>query len=41
MCLGEIGYDDVNWVELSKDRAQWQASILVISNIRVILLLSY
>jgi hypothetical protein len=35
--LSEIGRDDVRWIKLFHDRVQWQVSVLMESNLRVLL----
>jgi hypothetical protein len=35
MDLGEIGWDDVDWVELAQDRDQWRALVNMVMNLRV------
>ena len=37
MDLREIGYEDGGWMELTQDRVQWQALVLVVLNILVLL----
>jgi hypothetical protein len=35
--LMEIGYEDEMWMELAQDRVQWQALVLAVLNLRVLL----
>jgi hypothetical protein len=37
MDLRETGCEDGMWMELAQDRVQWQALILVVLNLRVLL----
>jgi hypothetical protein len=33
--LREIGWDDVDWVDLAQDRDQWRALVNTVMNLRV------
>jgi hypothetical protein len=35
MGLGEIGWDDVDWIDLAQDRDQWRALVNMKMNLRV------
>jgi hypothetical protein len=35
MNLREIGWDDMDWIDLAKDREQWRALTYTIMNLRV------
>jgi hypothetical protein len=35
MDLGEVGWVDVNWISLSKDRNRWRAVVNSVLNLRV------
>jgi hypothetical protein len=35
MDLTEIGWDDVDWIELAQDRDQWRALVNTVMNLRV------
>jgi hypothetical protein len=35
MDLGEIGWDDVDWIDLAQDRDQWRALLKMVINLRV------
>jgi hypothetical protein len=35
MDLGEIGWDDIDWIELAEDRDQWRVLMNTIMNLRV------
>jgi hypothetical protein len=35
MDLREMGLDDVDWIDLSKDRDQWKALLNTVMNLRV------
>ena len=37
MDLREIGCEDGRWIELAQDRVQWQALVLVVLNLLVLL----
>ena len=37
MDVGEIGFGDGRWMELAEDRVQWQALVLVVLNLLVLL----
>jgi hypothetical protein len=34
MDLGEIGWDGMDWIELSQDRDQWRALVNTVMNLR-------
>jgi hypothetical protein len=36
MGLGEVGWSDVNWIGLAKDRNRWRALVNSVLNIRVL-----
>jgi hypothetical protein len=33
--LGEIGWDDMDWIDLAQDRGQWRAFVNRVMNLRV------
>jgi hypothetical protein len=33
--LREIGWDDMNWIDLAQDRDQWRAPVNTVMNLRV------
>jgi hypothetical protein len=33
--LREIGWDDMDWIDLAQDRGQWRALVNTVMNIRV------
>jgi hypothetical protein len=33
--LGEIGWDDVDWIDMAQDRNQWRALVNTVLNLRV------
>jgi hypothetical protein len=33
--LGEIGIDEVNWIQLAQDRVQWWAFVNTVMNLQV------
>jgi len=33
--LGEIGWEDVDWIHLDQDRDQWQILVNVVMNLKV------
>jgi hypothetical protein len=33
--LGEIGWDDMDWIDLALDRDQWRALVNTVMNLRV------
>jgi hypothetical protein len=33
--LREIGWDDVDWIDLAQDRDQWRALVNTVMNLRV------
>jgi hypothetical protein len=35
MDLREIGWDDVDWIDLAQDRDQWRALVSTVMNLRV------
>jgi hypothetical protein len=35
MDLREIGWDDVDWINLAQDRDQWRALVGTVMNLRV------
>jgi hypothetical protein len=35
MDLGEVGWDDVDWIDLAKDRNRWRALVNSVLNLRV------
>jgi hypothetical protein len=35
MDLGEVGWGDVNWIGLDKDRTRWRALVNSVLNLRV------
>jgi hypothetical protein len=35
MDLGEIGWDDMDWIDLAQDRDQWRALVNTMMNLRV------
>jgi hypothetical protein len=35
MALREIGWDGMDWIDLSQDRNQWRALVNTVMNIRV------
>jgi hypothetical protein len=35
MDLREIGWDDVDWIELAQDRDQWRALVNTVMNLRI------
>jgi hypothetical protein len=35
MDLGEMGWDDVDWIGLAKDRTRWRAVLNSVLNVRV------
>jgi hypothetical protein len=35
MDLGEVGWDDVDWIGLAQDRDRWRALVNVVMNLRV------
>jgi hypothetical protein len=35
MDLGEVGWDDVDWIGLAKDRNRWRALVNSVMNLRV------
>jgi hypothetical protein len=35
MALGEVGWGDVDWIGLAKDRNRWRALVNSVSNLRV------
>jgi hypothetical protein len=37
MVYKEIGCEDGSWIELAQDRAQWQALVLAVLNLLVLL----
>jgi hypothetical protein len=35
MDLTEIGWDDMDWIDLARDRDQWRALVNTVMNLRV------
>jgi hypothetical protein len=35
MDLREVGWDDMDWIDLSKDRDQWRALVNTVINLRI------
>jgi hypothetical protein len=35
MDLREIGWDDVDWIDMAQDRGQWRALLKTVLNLRV------
>jgi hypothetical protein len=35
MYLREIGWDDVDWVDMAQDKDQWKAIVKAVLNLRV------
>jgi hypothetical protein len=35
MNLGEVGWGDVDWIDLAKDRKRWRALVNLVLNLRV------
>jgi hypothetical protein len=35
MDLGEIGWDDMDWIDLAQDRDQWMTLVNTLMNLRV------
>jgi hypothetical protein len=35
MYLGEMGWGDVDWIGLAKDRNSWRALVILVLNLRV------
>jgi hypothetical protein len=35
MDLGEVGWDDVDWIDLAQDRTRWRALVNSVLNLRV------
>jgi hypothetical protein len=35
MDLGEVGWDDRDWIDLAKDRNMWRSLVNVVLNLRV------
>jgi hypothetical protein len=35
MNVGEIGWDDMDWIHLVQDRGQWRAFVKTLMNLRV------
>jgi hypothetical protein len=33
--LSEIGWDDMDWIDLAQDRDQWRALVNTVMNVRV------
>jgi hypothetical protein len=38
MGLREIGYDGIDWIDLSQDRVQWRVFVDAVMNLRVLFL---
>jgi hypothetical protein len=36
MDLGEMGIDQVNWIQLAQDRVQWRAFVNTVMTLRVL-----
>jgi hypothetical protein len=32
--LGEIGWDDMDWIDVAQDRDQWRAPVNTVMNLR-------
>jgi hypothetical protein len=37
ICLRDTGYEDGRWMELAQDHVQWQALVLAVLNLQVLL----
>jgi hypothetical protein len=35
MDIREVGWEDMNWIELAQDRDRWQALVNAVMNLRV------
>jgi hypothetical protein len=35
MDIQEVGWEDVNWIELAQDRDRWRALVNAVMNLRV------
>jgi hypothetical protein len=35
MYLREIGWDDMDWIDLAQDRDQWRVLVITVMNLRV------
>jgi hypothetical protein len=35
MALGEVGWSDVDWIGLAKDRNRWRALVISVLNLQV------
>jgi hypothetical protein len=35
MDLGEVGFGDVDWIDLAQDRDRWWALVITVMNLRV------
>jgi hypothetical protein len=35
ICLREIGWDGIDWIDLAQDRDQWRALVNMVMNLQV------